>query len=57
MFKVVEVNGFIRAQIDTKGNPNKYGEPKVFQTEKDAKKWIEKHSYKGMSFCYEIIPL
>jgi hypothetical protein len=49
------VDGFIRNCIDVHNKANKYGTPKEFNTKKDAEKWIEIHSYKGMSFHYEII--
>lgn len=55
MYYIVEVNCFIRSQIDVKGKPNKYGEKKLFKTKKAAEEWINKRSYKGMSFKYEII--
>ena len=54
MFHVCEVDGFIRSAIDVKGKPNKYGTPKEFKTKAEAEKWIKNHSYKGMSFKYEI---
>lgn len=54
MYYIVEVDGFIRSQIDVKGNPNKYGKKKLFKTKKAAEEWINKRSYKGMSFKYEI---
>lgn len=54
MFCVVEVDGFIRSCIDEKGKPNKYGKPKLFKTKKEAEKWIERSSYPGMSWKYEI---
>lgn len=54
MFKVIEVDGFIRSHIDITGKPNKYGKPKMFKTRSDAALWIHNHSYIGMSFKYEI---
>ena len=56
MYKVVKVSGFIRAAIDKKGKPNKYGEPKLFTLE-EAEKFVKKNSYAGMSFKYEIVEL
>lgn len=52
---IVEVDGFIRSAIDTKGKPNKYGTPKEFKTRKDAQAWIDKKTYVGMSWHYEIV--
>ena len=54
MYKIIEVDNGIRSQIDIKGKPNKYGEPKLFKTVKDAQKWIDRWTYKGMSWHYEI---
>lgn len=48
------VDGMIRALIDVKGKPNQYGIPKVFETKDAAELWIKKHTYKGMSWKYEI---
>ena len=53
---VVEVDGHLRSAIDEKGKPNKYGRPKLFKTRKDAEKWVERKSYPGMSWRYEIVP-
>ena len=54
-YKVVEVDSFFRAHIDIKGKSNEYGEPKLFNTRKEAENWVKKHSYKGMSFGYDIM--
>ena len=54
MYRIIEVDGFIRSYICTDNKPDKYGIPKEFKTLKNAKTWIERHSYKGMSFKYEI---
>lgn len=54
MFKVVYVDGIYRAAIDKKNMVNKYGEPRLWKTREEAQHWIDKHSYKGMSFHYEI---
>lgn len=40
--------------INSKGQGDKYSPPKEFKTKKDAERWIEKHTYRGMSFRYEI---
>ena len=48
------VDGAYRAAIDVKGKPNEYGKPKDFETKTEAESWIKKHSYKGMSWKYEI---
>ena len=53
-YKIIEVDGFLRSCIDVNGKANKYGKPKLFEKRADAEKWIEKRSYKGMSFHYEI---
>ena len=54
MYRIVKVDGAIRQSIDKTGAPNRYGEPKLFKTKKDAQKWIDKKSYPLMSFYYEI---
>lgn len=54
-FKIVEVDGFMRTAICKDGKANKYGEPKLFKTLREAQNWIDKHSYVGMSFKYEIV--
>ena len=54
MFKIIYVDGIYRACIDKKNTVNKYGEPRLWKTREEAKHWIEAHSYKGMSFNYEI---
>ena len=51
---IIEVDGIMRTIIDNKGKANKYGDAKLFNTRKSAEKWIDVHSYKGMSFHYEI---
>ena len=55
MYKIVEINGIIREQICKDGKPSKYGEAKIFKTKKDAQKWIDSKSYKGMTHKYEIV--
>ena len=54
MYKVVEIDGIWVACVCKNNKADKYGDPKLFETYKDAEKWINKHSYKGMSFRYEI---
>ena len=55
MYKVIKViDGWHRQQIDVNGVPNRYGNPKLFKTKKEAQQWIDKESYWGMSFIYEI---
>ena len=54
MFKIIYVDGIYRASIDKKNNINKYGDPRLWKTRDEAEHWIERHSYKGMSFHYEI---
>lgn len=54
MYRIVKVDGAIRQSIDKTGVANRYGEPKLFKTKKEAQQWIDKKSYWGMSFTYEI---
>lgn len=55
MFHVVEVDGIWRAVICKNNKADKYGEPKNFLTRKDAQNWIDKRSYAGMSWRYEVV--
>lgn len=55
MFRIIEVDGIIRSCICKNNKADKYGEPKNFETQKDAEEWIKKHTYKGMSHSYEIV--
>ena len=57
MYRVVEVDGIIRACICKNNAADKYGIPKNFETKEDAQNWINCHTYKGMSFKYEIIEI
>lgn len=54
-YLVVELDGVSRACICKDNKADKYGAPKIFKTKRDAKEWIEKHSYKGMSFKYIVV--
>lgn len=54
MFYIVEIDGKVRNTIDKSGKPNKYGEPKLFNTREDAEAWTLKRVYIGMSHHYEI---
>lgn len=56
MYKIVEVDGILRAYICKNNKADRYGEPVLFETKEKAQEWINKHSYKGMSWRYEIIP-
>lgn len=40
--------------IDKKGKPNKYGEPKIFESMGAAINWCDRHTYGGMSHYYKI---
>ena len=44
----------MRSIINNKGKADKYGDAKLFNTRKAAERWINNHSYKGMTFHYEI---
>lgn len=50
-YKIVEVDWGLRKPICIKD-----GTLRLF-TRKEAKLYIERHSYKGMSFHYEMIPI
>ena len=53
-YYIVKVDGKIRQAIDKTGVANRYGEPKLFKTKKDAQKWIDRKTYAYMSHHYEI---
>ena len=53
-YYVVEVDGIIKSYICKNNKADKYGEPKLFETKERAQEWIDRHSYKGMSWKYEI---
>ena len=53
-YYIVEHDGIVNQIIDITGKPNKYGEPKYFESMADARKWILKHTYKGMTHSYEV---
>ena len=57
MFRVVEVDGMIRTCICRNNKADRYGTPKNFETKKAAQEWIERHSYKGMSYKYEVVEI
>lgn len=54
MYKIIYVDDIYKACIDKRNTPNKYGEPRLWKTRKEAEHWIENHSYKGMSHSFEI---
>lgn len=56
MYYIVVINyGNGNREALCKGNEfSKYLEPRRFATKKDAKRWVERHSYPYMSFSYEI---
>ncbi len=54
MYTVIENDGLIRSVICKNNKADRYGDPKLFKDIFEAKSWIKKHSYKGMSFFYEI---
>lgn len=41
--------------INKKGKPSKYEDPKLFETAEAAGRWIDRHSYEGMSYHYTIV--
>ena len=57
IYRIVEIDGIIRACVCKNNKADKYGTPKNFETKKDAQNWIDRHSYKGMSFKYEIVEI
>lgn len=55
MYYIVQISGIVREIIDKTGKPNKYGEPKLFETREAAEMWTLKRVYKGMTHRYEIM--
>ena len=56
MFRIVEVDGHIKAYICTDNKADKYGTPKDFKTHKDAEAWIERRTRNYTpSWKYEIV--
>ena len=53
-YYIVEICGHIYQHIDVKGQPNKYGDCKYFDTFYEAAQWVRKHTYIGMSVYYSI---
>ena len=53
-YYIVRHDRIVHQIIDKSGKPNKYGEPKVFKTMAEARNWISKRTYKGMSHSYEV---
>ena len=47
-------NGVNMGLVNRKGQADKYDVPRTFGTLYYAKKWIHKHSYKGMSHYYKV---
>ena len=52
---IIEVDNGIRSPISVTNKPDRYGVPRIFGTKKAAQNWIDKRTYKGMSYHYEII--
>mgnify|MGYP003392950764 FL=1 len=53
-YYIVEHDGIVNQIIDKTGKPNKFGDPKIFESMADARKWILKRTYKGMTHSYEV---
>lgn len=52
-YHIIEVDGKVRRCIDIQNQANCYGTPKEF-TYDEAVHWIDRRTYKGMSFHYEM---
>ncbi len=60
-FAIVEIDGILRNMVTSK-DVTKFGYMDegnilIFDKKKDAKKWIENHSYNGMRQKYEIVKI
>ena len=53
-YYIVRHDGIVSQIIDKTGKPNKYGEPKIFETLGCAVSWCDRRSYDEMSHYYEI---
>lgn len=57
-YVIIQVDGILRNVVTSKGitklGYTDEGNILIFDEKKNAKEWIERHSYKGMSFKYEI---
>lgn len=53
-YGVLQVDGKIRAWVGANGKSDRYTKPKYFDSYKKAATWCTNHSYKGMSFHYEV---
>ena len=54
-FSILEWDNKLATPINDKGQPSRYEDLKRFKTRKDAQRWIDRHTYAGMSFKYEIV--
>ena len=54
MIYVICKEGKISEYVTYAHGPFK-GCPKAFESKENAQEWIKKHSYKGMSFKYEVV--
>lgn len=52
-YHIIEVDGFMRCCVSIQNKADPYGTPKEF-TKAEALHWIDRHTYKGMSFHYEL---
>ena len=57
MYRILEIDGVIRAWICKDNKADLYGEPKEWKTLEDASAWVKRHTYKGMSHEYVIFSL
>lgn len=60
-YAIVEIDGILRNMVTSKGI-TKFGyidesDILAFEKQENAERWIKNHSYKGMSFKYEIVKI
>lgn len=56
-YYIIEHDGRLHWPIGTDGKANPYSTLKIFESFEAAEKWIDAHTYKGMSVQYEIYPI
>lgn len=44
-YYIVKHDGIVHQIIDKSGKPNKYGEPKIFESLGKAVTWCDRHTY------------
>ena len=51
---IVKDDGGVRSKLEVDNTFGKYCTPRIFKRKRLAEDWITRHSYKGMSYKYEL---